>query len=424
MFYGEGYTVKLIIKLIDNNRFRLLVLLVTTCIVSFLSISFFDELLPVFENHRAFIRAGLVDKLIVWFDDTAINDHDRKKVNDIISDVNALDEVNGLSTFVPREIVLFDKETNFAFTCDIYEQHYNENYQFDLAEGRLPEKGTNEVLISEDGKSVYGIGDTIHTEVLYIETHYTKDGDVDYYERKYIQPAELTVVGVLKNDSNILSPYDCDSPIDIFGRKANESSETESPLIISYGCRDINGNPLAHDYGSFFELQVLIVELNEEYSVSEAKEHINKLLHGYGNVNTGYEIIESDIKYNWDVFRPYVVYGSAVLFLMIITMVSMYVFQIKQGMKALISYYICGSSWKCIVLKICLVNISVTALGIVCGLLLVKINYAPFVDFVLMKSAVLVTLIIILLIQCITSMIFFLGVNKVSPIDIKRREDE
>lgn len=415
---------KLIIKLIDNNRFRLLVLLVTTCIVSFLSISFFDELLPVFENHRAFIRAGLVDKLIVWFDDTAINDHDRKKVNDIISDVNALDEVNGLSTFVPREIVLFDKETNFAFTCDIYEQHYNENYQFDLAEGRLPEKGTNEVLISEDGKSVYGIGDTIHTEVLYIETHYTKDGDVDYYERKYIQPAELTVVGVLKNDSNILSPYDCDSPIDIFGRKANESSETESPLIISYGCRDINGNPLAHDYGSFFELQVLIVELNEEYSVSEAKEHINKLLHGYGNVNTGYEIIESDIKYNWDVFRPYVVYGSAVLFLMIITMVSMYVFQIKQGMKALISYYICGSSWKCIVLKICLVNISVTALGIVCGLLLVKINYAPFVDFVLMKSAVLVTLIIILLIQCITSMIFFLGVNKVSPIDIKRREDE
>lgn len=421
---GQGYTVKLFFKLIDNNRLRLFVLLITTCIVSFLSISFFNELLPVFENHRAFIRAGLVDRLIVWLDDTAINEHDRNKVNDIISEVNALDEVNSLSTFVPREIVLFDKKTNLTFTCDIYEQHYNENYQFDLVEGRLPEKGTNEVLISEDGKSVYGIGDTIYTEVLYIEKHYTTDGDIDYFERKYSQPAELTVVGILKNDSNIMSPYDCDSPIGVFGRKANESSGTESPLIISYGCRDVNGNTLAHDYGNFFELQVLIVELNEGHSVSEAKEHINMLLHGYGNVNTGYEIIESDIKYNWDVFRPYAVYGSAVLFLMIITMISMYVFQIKQGMKALISYYICGSSWKTIVLKICLVNISVTVLGIVCGLLLVKINYAPFADFVLVKSAVLITLIIVLLIQCITSLIFFLGVNKVSPIDIKRREDE
>lgn len=416
--------VRFVFRIIDSNRYRLLVLFVTTCIVSFLCVSFFNDLLPVVENHRAFVRAGISDKLIICFDDTATNEHDSKVVEDIIANVKVLDEVSSLSTFAPREEILFDKGTNLILLCDFYDQCYNENYQFDLAEGRLPEKGTNEVLISEDGKSVYRIGDQIHTEVLTYEKIYTAEGVFDHYESNYSQPAVLTVVGILKNDSKIMSPYGCDSPIDIYGRQVSESSGSESPLIISYGFKDIYGDSLANNYGYSFEKQVLIVELNDNYSVSEAKEHINMLLHGYGSVNTGYEIIENDIIYNWDIFRPYVLYGSVVLFLMLITMISMYVFQIKQGMKALISYYICGCSWRNILLRICIVNISVTILGCFCGLLLVKINSAPFVDFVLSKSAWIITVIMILLIQCITAFSFYLSLNNISPTEIKRREDE
>lgn len=415
---------RLFLKLLDNNRIRLFIILIMTCSVSFLCLSFFNEFFPIFEKHEAFVRAGLIDKLIICFDDVSSSNHDRNKLNDIISDVKSLDAVNDFSTLLPREILLYDKSTNYAFVCDIYDQDFNENYQFELAEGRLPTKGTNEVLISEDGKSVYGIGDVIHTEILYYEQHNNDEGDADYSERKYSQPSELTIVGVLKNKSKIMSPYGCESPIDIFGRKVTESSEPDTPLIISYGCKDIDGNILKHDYGDPFEIQVLVVVLNKNYSSSEAKEQINKLIHNYGSVRSGYEIIEKDINSNWDIFRPYIVYGSVVLFLMIITMVSMYVFQIKRGMKALISYYICGSTWNNVIAKVCLMNIVVTLLGYVFGIVITEINNIPFKDYILLNSAKLVTLILILLIQIITSLIFFLSVYRLSPIEIKRHEDE
>ena len=396
----------------------------TTCAVSYLCLCFFNESLPVIENHRAFVRAGLVDKLIITFDETATSEQEINNLRNIISDVKALEDVDNLSTFLPREIVLYDKSTDTSFLCDIYEQIYNENYRFELAEGRLPQKGTNEVLISEDGENVYRLGDVIHTEILDEERHYNADGELDHVESKYSQPSELTVVGILKNGSDILSPYPGSSPIDLFGRKVSESSSVGLPLIVSYGCTDLNGKLLEHDYGDHFQSQVLVVKLNGDSSVSEAKEHIDSLIHGYGNISTGYEIVEKDINSKWVIFRPYIVYGSVVLFLMTITMVSMYIFQIKRGMKALISYYICGSTWKNIIAKICLINVIVTILGYLCGLIFVKIMSSPFNDFVLPRSAKLITLILILLIQLITSFAFFLSVYQISPVDIKRREDE
>lgn len=415
---------RFILKLIDNNRYRLLILFLTTCAVSYLCLCFFYESLPAIGNHRAFVRAGLVDKLIITFDETATSDQEINNLSNIISDVKALEDVDDLSTFLPREIFLYDKSTDKTFLCDIYEQIHNENYRFELSEGRLPQKGTNEVLISEDGKNAYRLGDVIHTEILDEERHYNADGELDHIESKYSQPAELTVVGILKNGSDILSPYPGPSPIDLFGRKVTESSSVGLPLIISYGCKDLNGDPLEHDYGDHFQSQVLVVKLNGDHSVSEAKEHIAGLVHGFGNVSTGYEIIETDINSKWVIFRPYIVYGSVVLFLMTITMVSMYIFQIKRGMKALISYYICGSTWKNIIAKICLINIFVTVLGYFCGLIFVKIMTSPFDDFVLPRSAKFITLILILLIQLITSLAFFLSVYRISPVDIKRREDE
>lgn len=415
---------RLIFKLIKNYKFRLLVLLITTGLISYICLLSFNESLLMFDDQSAFVRAGLADKLIIYFDEAIAGEKEISKLNEIVSEVKALEDVEGLSTLLPREFYLYDKSKNLIFACDVYEQIYNENYQFDLAEGRLPRKDSNEVLISEDGKNYYGTGDVIHTEILYFEQNYKDDGETDYSERKYKQPAELTVVGIIKNESTCMSPFPGGSPVDLFGRKVSESSGEESPLIISYGCRDVNGELLKQDDEYQLEQQVLIAELNASYSLSEAKEHIDKIIRGYGKVKTGYEIIEDDIESNWDVFRPYIVYGSVALFLVTVSMVSMYIFQIKRGMKALVSYYICGSTWNSIIVKICLINILATLLGYWGGEIIVKIVNSPFKDFTLLTSAKLITIVLIISIQFITSLAFFLSVHKMSPVDIRRREDE
>ncbi len=411
---------RLIFRIIKDNIIRLLFALIgmsvvsTICLLSFVDL---ERKTAVYDSLYSFLPS---DSIIIKFNNNSMSDVDEKRIELLTSEVALFPEVDILVPFCPQTVYLKDDASQDIYCFQMYNSEISSAFRFDIKEGRAPAKGTNEVLVSQDAARRYRIGDEIHTKVV----DWSMNDARDHIIEEYFQSVDLTVVGIVEDTSRFISLDSSDAtPLGLIEARVSEYSEAGTPLVFSYGSKDIEGNPIDHKYESDL-VYTLVVKLKDGVPSSEAISHIYEHIQGYGFIKTGREFVEEAIESQWKDYRPIIGVGLAALFIMTITLISIYLFQIKKGMKALISYYICGCSWNRIILSLCLINVPTTILGLLFGIIYFRNSTALFEDVVLTKTALISTVLLIVLIQAVISILFFLSLHRVSPVDIRRKENE
>ena len=411
---------KLIYKIAKDNIFRLLFILLGTVVVSSICLLSFVDLEMISDVYISFSRLVSSDSVVVNYYEAATFS-DKEKLDSLTDEIKAIPGVNSLIPFCPKSVYLHD-DLDSEILCQIYDSEININFCFNIVEGRLPVKGTNEVLIFNGVKTNYGIGDTIRAKIIDFE----KD-EVTRVTEDYCAQVELKVVGILNGNSRFIAlDSGASNPIELMQEKVSQySSMYDNPplMVFSYGCKDTNGNLIQHNYAQNI-VYTSVVSLKDGYSVSEVMNSIDEKVSGFGTVKTAGELIEQDVNMKWEEYRPIIGICLVAIFIMAITLVALYLFQIKRGMKALISYYLCGCTWNKILCSICIVNVPTTILGFCIGIVVFEQYTSPFDYMVLTPNAILLTLVLIILIQIIIALVFFFSLYRVSPVDIRRRENE
>lgn len=415
---------RLIVRMTKDNIFRLLFLLLGTAVVTSICLLCFADLNNEFKAYQELRTIVPSDYIVVTFDGGACSSKDKDKIMELMGSVSELDDVVSTVPFGPQELYLQDDSWS-VIRMLLYDQPITEDFAFDIVEGRVPVCGTNEVLITEDSTDNYSVGDIIHVQVIdwMIDD---SSGDVIQLE-KFYQETDIVIVGVISNESDIMLPvYYCgpeSTPLEFFSTVTEQTEQLEWPLFISYGLSDDIGQPLQHDYEHCFSCSYIVIPTEREEH-SNAEEKINYIISGYGSAKTCGELIEDAVDSKWDEYRPIIGVTISGVFMIAITLVSLYLFQIKRGMTALISYYICGVSWNRIILSLCLINVPVTLLGYIAGIVYFEVFTVNWDYMRLSPISLFVTLFFILCLQALISFMFYLSVHKVSPSSIRRIENE
>lgn len=413
---------RLLHRLIKDNAFRLLFLFAGTAVVTSICLLCFADLENAVGNNYQLLNLVPSDSLLVLFEGGTFSEDTARRISEQTSAISNLEEVKEIIPFGSEEIYFYDEATDLVFWGQMYNQPVTDNFVFELDRGRTPVNGANEVLITADITNRYDIGDTIHVRVI--------DWVIDESSEqvsKYYQTVDLTVVGIISDNSPLLLPSYYggleENVLEGFSSVSEQTGQTDLPLIISYDLYDIDGLPLQHSYEHSFACEYIVI-CNDNDSTSNIENEINSIVRGYGQAKTAEEYINEAIELKWNAYRPVIGITLTGVFMMAITITSIYLFQIKKGMKALISYYICGASWNRILLSLCLINLPIALLGYLAGLYYFEVSTSNWEYMRLSPASLLFTLMLIIVIQIIISLVFFLSMHRISPASIRRLEDE
>lgn len=413
-------------RIIKDNLKRLLISLIITSLLTYLFLPIINDFSNKTKSQRIFLKSGLSSELIIKFTSGPGFDSYENKKDEIIKSIEGLNGIKHLTAVEADSVIMCDTVTGSFIETQNYNNKYLRDYPFILSEGHLPTIGTNEVVLSYESKDYYKIGDVIQVYVWDQKRTYSSDGELISVTPEYSQPTNLNIVGFLSPESKIYYTTNNTTPISDYNYDAKSIAEDGFILAISYGLTDINGIKVEHkyNYGLGAEYNTYAVDLDEGYKVKSAKDDIYEIVNGYGRILTGWEYAQEEIYKSWDEYRPLIGIILVISFLLIISVISTYIFQIRRGMKAIISYYICGCDWNSIFIHICITNIISTMAGFTLGIVTYKISSLGFSNAFLSTKSYLITICMLIIIQMIISLTFYLSVARLSPIEVRRKENE
>ena len=306
------------------------------------------------------------------------------------------------------------------------------NVGITLAKGRYPQKGANEVLLSENLTKKYSIGDVITLKTLdylsYRDAVMSSPEDENVNEYDYMIQYDVSVVGFISDDSFVLDYGG-------FGRYAGGETYVDYVLASPYSIYST-----AQEMANGNETFGYMLAQDLQYDRKQL-ENLAVQLFIFPEANVSQDELLNDLpiqvrknSYTFDMVKEnyYSEYGSmikmyselAVCFLiaMFTFFVACFSLAIRKRQQELVTYYLFGCSWTKAVTMAAMTYLPGTVLGSVFG-----IRYAPSVlsrisngHSYIRKDFYIITLLVALVISVIVILPFYVLARRQTPIELKR----